>query len=365
MLVIYSMKLLRNIMMIIFFSLLIMVVAVCAFYNYSISPVDKKNNDEIEVVIPNGVSTTEIGKILKEKDLIHSKNIFRVYCYIYKVNDLKAGTYKLKKSMKLESIVNVLKEGNTYNPDEIKITFNEGINMRKIASIIAKNTNNTEEDVLNLLKDNEYIDSLIKKYWFITDEIKNTNIYYSLEGYLNCDTYNFKNKDVSVKEIFEKLLDEKGKILEKYKKEIEGSNYSVHQLLTLASMVELEGLTDSDRAGIASVFYNRLNSKWSLGSDVTAYYANKIEMSTRDLTTAEYNLENPYNTRTQSMAGKLPVGPISNPSESSIKAVLFPQKTDYYFFVSDKNRKVYFSKTLAEQNETIKKLKQEGKWFEW
>jgi len=342
-----------------------MVVAVCVFYNYSISPVDKKSNEEIEVVIPSGTSTKEIGVILKEKDLIHSKNIFRIYCYIYKIDGLKAGTYTLKKSMKLEEIVEVLKEGNSYNPDEIKITFNEGINMRKIASIIAKNTNNTEEDVYKLLKDNDYIDSIIKKYWFITDEIKNTNIYYSLEGYLNCDTYNFKNKDVTVKEIFEKLLDEKGKILDKYKKEIESSNYTVHQLITLASMVELEGLTDDDRAGIASVFYNRLNAKWSLGSDVTSYYANKVEMSSRDLTSAEYNLENPYNTRTQSMAGKLPVGPISNPSESSIKAVLFPPKTDYYYFVSDKNRKVYFSKTMDEQNATINKLKQEGKWFEW
>ena len=342
-----------------------MIVAVCTFYNYSISPVDKKNNEEIEVVIPSGVSTTEIGSVLKEKNLIHSKNIFRIYCYIYKVNDLKAGTYKLKKSMKLKEIVNILKEGNNYNPDEIKITFNEGINMRKVASIIAKNTNNSEDDVYKVLKDSEYIDSLIKKYWFISEEIKNTNIYYSLEGYLNCDTYNFKSKNITVKEIFEKLLDEKLKILDKYKKEINESKYSVHEILTLASMVELEGLTDSDRAGIASVFYNRLNAKWSLGSDVTAYYANNIDMSTRDLTTNEYNLENPYNTRTQSMAGKLPVGPISNPSESSIKAVLFPQKTDYYFFVSDKNRKVYFSKTLEEQNATIKKLKQEGKWFEW
>ena len=359
------MKLLRNIMMILFFSLLVMIIVICTFYNYSISPVDKKSDEEIEVVIPNGVSTTEIGSILKEKDLIHSKNIFRVYCYIYKVSDLKAGTYKLKKSMKLETIVDVLKEGNTYNPEEIRITFNEGINMRKIASIIAKNTNNTEEDVYSLLKDETYIDSLIKEYWFVTDDIKNPDLKYSLEGYLFPNTYNFKNKDVTVKEIFKKLLDERKKVLDKYKNEIEGSNYSVHQILTLASVVELEGVTDNDRAGISSVFYNRLNRNMSLGSDVTSYYANKIEMSSRDLTTAEYNLENPYNTRTASMAGKLPVGPISNPSEASIKAVLFPQKSDYLYFVSDKNRKVYFSKTYAEQDATIKKLKQEGKWFEW
>lgn len=335
------------------------------FYNYSISPVDKNSTEEIEVVIPTGVTTDKIGTILKEKDLIHSKNIFKVYCRIYKVSDLKAGTYTLKKSMKLEEIIEVLKNGNTYNPEEIKITFNEGINMRKIASIIAKNTNNSEEDVYSLLKDEEYIDSLIKDYWFITEDIKNTNLYYSLEGYLNCDTYYFKSKDITVKEIFKKLLDERKKVLDKYKIELEGSSYSVHELLTLASMVELEAVTESDRAGVASVFYNRLNRKMSLGSDVTSYYANKVDMSERDLKKTEYNLENPYNTRTASMAGKLPVGPICNPSEASIKAVLYPQQSDYLYFVSDKNRKVYFSKTYAEQESTIAKLKKEGKWFEW
>jgi UPF0755 protein len=168
-----------------------------------------------------------------------------------------------------------------------------------------------------------------------------------------------------VKEIFKKLLDERAKILNKYKKEIEGSSYTPHQLLTLASMVELEAKTDSDRAGVASVFYNRLNKKMSLGSDVTSYYANKVELNERELYAKEYNLENPYNTRTSSMAGKLPVGPICNPSEASIKAVLYPQQSDYLYFVSDKNRKVYFSKTYAEQEKTINKLKQEGKWFEW
>ena len=359
------MKRLRNAMMILFFCLLISILVVGLFYNYSISPVDKKDNEEIEVIIESGSGIEQIGETLKEKDLIHGKNVFKLYCYIYKTNSLKAGTYKLSKSMSLKEIVNTLSEGNNYNPDEITITFKEGLNMRGIAKVIEKNTNNSYEDTFNTLKDSVYIDSLINKYWFLTDDIKNTNIYYPLEGYLYPDTYKFKNKDVTVKEIFKKLLDEEDKFLTKYKSNINDSKYNIHQLLSLASVVELEGVTSSDRANIASVFYNRLNKNMPLGSDVTAYYANKVDLSERDLTVNEYNVNNPYNTRVVLNAGKIPIGPICSIGETSLKAVLNPTNTDYYYFVSDKNRKIYFSKTYQEQVATINKLKQEGKWFTW
>ena len=267
--------------------------------------------------------------------------------------------------MDLKTIVEVLKKGNNYNPDEISITFKEGINMRKIAKTIADNTNNTEQDVYDKLKDSKYIDSLIEKYWFLDSSIKNSSIYYPLEGYLYPDTYRFVNKDVSVEDIFKKLLDAEDKFLTKYKKEINNSKYSVHELLSLASVVELESVTESDRAGVAGVFYNRLNSNMQLGSDVTSYYANKVDMSERDLTVAEYNYNSPYNTRIASNAGKIPVGPIASVSETAFKAVINPTKHNYYYFVSDKNRKIYFSTTYAEQNKKIKELKEKGLWYEW
>ena len=359
------MKILRNAMMIIFFCLLVLVVVLGCFYRYSVSAVDKNDKTFVEIEIPSGSTTTGIGKILKENDLVHSKNIFRLYCTIYKIDSLKAGTYSLSKSMDLKTIVEVLKKGNNYNPDEISITFKEGINMRKIAKTIADNTNNTEQDVYDKLKDSKYIDSLIEKYWFLDSSIKNSSIYYPLEGYLYPDTYRFVNKDVSVEEIFKKLLDAEDKFLTKYKKEINNSKYSVHELLSLASVVELESVTESDRAGVAGVFYNRLNSNMQLGSDVTSYYANKVDMSERDLTVAEYNYNSPYNTRIASNAGKIPVGPIASVSETAFKAVINPTKHNYYYFVSDKNRKIYFSTTYAEQNKKIKELKEKGLWYEW
>lgn len=359
------MKKLRNIAMILFFSIAILLTVFCCLYNYNLTPVDKNDDTKIEIIITSGTSVKQIGKLLEEKDLIKNSNFFYMYCKIYKVNDMKATTYQLSRSMSLEEIIEVLREGNGYNPDEITITFQEGINMRKVAKIIAENTNNTEDDVFTLLKDEKYLDSLIDEYWFLTDEIKNKKIYYSLEGYLFPETYNFKNKDVTVKEIFKKMLDQTNSILTPYKSVINGSKYTLHELLTLASIVELEGVNTNDRNGIASVFYNRLENNWSLGSDVTTYYGAKVEMNERDLYTSEINAINDYNTRPAAMAGKLPVSPVSNVSEASIKAVLYPVDSDYFYFVADKYGTVYFTKTYKEHLATINKLKSEGAWIEW
>ncbi|MDE5831115.1 MAG: endolytic transglycosylase MltG, partial [Clostridia bacterium] len=152
-----------------------------------------------------------------------------------------------------------------------------------------------------------YIDSLINEYWFLTDDIKNTDIYYALEGYLFPDTYSFDDKDVSVKDIFKVMLDQMEKVLNKYKVDIQTSGHSVHDILTLASIIENEAIHDEDRKDVSSVLYNRLNARMSLGSDVTTYYAFRIEMGERDLYRSEINTYNPYNTRGPNMEGKLPV----------------------------------------------------------
>ena len=135
---------------------------------------------------------------------------------------------------------------------------------------------------------------------------------------------------------------------------------TIHQILTLASLVEQEAVTKEDRALVAGVFYNRLKINMSLGSDVTTYYAAKKTLK-ESLTKEELTDCNGYNTRCLTMKG-LPVGPIANPSLTSIEAALNPTQNDYYYFVADTSKKVYFNKTINEHNQTIAKLKKEGKW---
>ena len=265
--------------------------------------------------------------------------------------------------MKLKEIIAMMQEGNSYNPNEIRITFKEGLNVRKIAKVIEENTNNSYDDVISLMADKDYIDTLINKYWFLTDSIKNSKIYYPLEGYLFPETYAFLNKDVTVKEIIEKMLNQMEKELEPYKSKIDESKYNVHELITLASIVELEGASANDRASVAGVFYNRLNDKWVLGSDVTTYYYLKIDDFKTSLNGNAnlYTCDNAYNTRCTSFVG-LPVGPVSDPGHESIEAVMNYKKHNYYYFVADCKGKTYLSKDGTEHYNTIQRLKNEGNW---
>lgn len=331
------------------------------YYNYQISPVSRES-EKVVVEIKEG-SIYSIGETLYENHLIRSTFIFKVYVKLNHITSLKASTYELDKNMKLAEIIKTLEEGNSYNPDEIRITFKEGLNIRKIARVIETNTNNKYEDVMQLMEDTSYIDMLIDKYWFLTDEIKNEKIYYPLEGYLFPNTYAFLNRDVSAKTIIEAMLDEMDKQLSPYRETIEASNHSVHQMLTLASIVELEGASADDRAAVAGVFYNRLNDGWVLGSDVTTYYYLKIDNFKQSLNGNKnlYTCDNAYNTRCTSFVG-LPVGPISNPGIESIEGTIHYKKHNYYYFVADCKGKTYLNKDMTGHYNTINKLKNENNW---
>lgn len=350
--------------MIIFLILIIVIVAgigVNIWYKSGIKPV-QSSSEKVVVEIAGGSGISKIASQLEESGLIKNADAFKIFCKLNKRTAMQAGKYELDKNMSVADIIAQLEKGNIVD-ETVTITFPEGKNMRWIASTISEKTNNSKNQVYELLSDEEYLDTLIDKYWFIDDDIKDKNIYYSLEGYLYPDTYIFEDKDVDVKTIFEKMLDKMDAVLTPYKDEIKKSDYSVHEILSLASVVELEAKNEEDRAGVADVFINRLNKNMALQSDVTTYYALKIDMSERDLTANELATQNPYNTRSTTMNGKIPVGPICMISESSIKAILEHDDTDNLFFVADKNGKVYFSKTNAEHEKKIKELKDSGLWF--
>ena len=326
------------------------------YVNY-IKPMSNVGEDKV-IEIKEGYTSREIGSLLYENKLIKSDKFFLFYIKLNNIKGLKAGTYKLNTSMSLKEIVNKIEKGNIYTDDTIRITFKEGINFRELARVIEKNTNNSYDSVLNTLKDKDYLNSLIADYWFITDEILNDNIYYPLEGYLFPDTYEFKNKDVTVYEIFKKLLDQMDKVLSPYKDKIENDKYSVHELLTLASIAEEEVVnTDTEpnnRKNVISVFINRINKKISLGSDITTRYGLKLDEQ-RPLTKSEYQSINAYNTRNTSMLG-LPASPICMVSLDSIIASIERIDTNYLYFIANINTKETF---FYEKSSEFEKKKQE------
>lgn len=351
-------------LIIIFLSFLILIFLIVLFlYNNGTS---KVNNDTkiVKFEVTEGSTYTSIAHNLKTNNLIKSEFWYKVYIKLNKPTGLQAGTYNLRSNMNIKELVLTLSKGTIDSDNYINITFKEGINMRNFINLIVTNTNITEEEIIAKISNNDYLDSLIKKYWFIDENIKNQEIYYSLEGYLYPDTYQIK-KDGKIEDIITVMLNNLENKIEPYKDKIKSSKYSFHQLLTLASIIELEASNSDDRNGVAGVFYNRLNSGWSLGSDVTTYYGVKINMSDRDLYIDEINASNPYNTRNAKMAGKLPVGPICNPSVESIEAAINPKNHNYYYFVADKHKKTYFTKTETEHIRKVNELKKAGLWYEY
>ena len=325
--------------------ILVIIILLISLYFYGLTPVSKES-DTITFTITSGESKPDIIDALDKEGLIKSKVSAYIYVAIHRNLNLQAGDYELSPNMSLEEILNKFHDGEIITEDNtFDLTFVEGRRLVRYADTIASATNTPSEEVIEVLSDPEYLNELIDEYWFSS-------------------TYELYNGS-SIKDIVKRMLDGMNAVLSNYQEEIEKSNYSIHELLTLASIVEVEGSTSRDRAGVAGVFYNRLESGWSLGSDATTYYAAGVEFSERDLYVSEINDINAYNTRPAAMAGRLPVGPICSPSEESIEAVLNPEDHDYYFFVADKNGKTYFTKTNAEHDAVISELQASGLWYEY
>ncbi|MDD3187566.1 MAG: endolytic transglycosylase MltG [Bacilli bacterium] len=316
------------------------------------SPVSR-NEEVLDFEVTSGSTYLTIADELKQDNLIRSVFFYKLYIKLMNPKPIQAGKYGLSESMSVTNIINTLSLGSNYNPDAVKFTIPEGKTLTEIASIISDATNYTSDELLEVWNSSSFVNEVIENYWFVTDAVKEEGIAYSLEGYLFPDTYEILNKDVDIKSIAYKMLDRMDEVLLGYKDEIESSDYTIHELLTLASMAEEEGITASDRALITGVFYNRLNLGMALGSDVTSYYGYQVklghELSKEEKTDALYD-ENLYNTRNYVTA--LPVGPICSPSASSIEAAINPTENDYLYFIAntcdDNDSKTYFAETYEE-----------------
>ena len=191
--------------------------------------------------------------------------------------------------MGVKEIINTLEQGT--KAETLSFVIPEGKHITDVATYISEVTNYSSDELLNYWQSNDLINNLIDKYWFITDEIKNSNIRYSLEGYFFPATYEIF-KDSSMEEITYKMLDKMDEILSKYKNDIK--EYTVHEILTLASIVEHEAILDEDRPKIAKVFLNRLDIGMPLQSCATLGYA--LGEWKLTYTSKDFEVDSLYNT---------------------------------------------------------------------
>lgn len=329
----------KKLWLIIVISILVVILLIIGLFVNSLRPVSK-NSENITFIINSGDSKMDITSNLKEANLIKNKYSTLIYMVLSGNTNLQAGSYEINRNMSSQEIIKIICNGDIIKKT-VSITFKEGITLKEYLKLISDNTNLVYEDIEKEINDKEFLQSLIDDYWFLTDDILNSDIYYALEGYLFPETYEFF-QDTNLEQVIRKILNVTDKKLSEVKETIDKSNMSVHEILTKASIAEKEAMDYEDRRKVVQVINSRLAQNWSLGMDVTTYYGVGKDMKDV-LSNVDLNDENPYNTRLSGFKG-LPVGPICNPSLASIKATLDPADTNYMYFIADVSTgKVYFT----------------------
>lgn len=322
-----------------------------AAYNYvksSIEPLSPNSEDSVAVTIPNGSSNKMIGEILEQEDIINSGTVFNYYMKFNNQAGFQAGEYVFSPSMSLDEIASSLKEGESAI-NQARIAIPEGYDIEEIAADVGEQTEFSEDEFLDLMKDEDFFDELHDSYPELLDDAAEAeDVRYRLEGYLFPATYDYQ-PDMSLEELVEQMVATTDSTLEGHYDEIKNSDLNVQETMTVASLVEKEGVTEEDRKDIAQVFFNRTEADMPLQSDISILYALGEHKET--VTYEDLEVDSPYNLYQNVGYGP---GPFDNPSEDSIDAVLNPTDNDYYYFVADVSTgEVYYAETYEEHNELI------------
>ncbi|HUD03398.1 MAG TPA: endolytic transglycosylase MltG [Patescibacteria group bacterium] len=299
------------------------------WYQQQLKPLNQQST-KISITVPTGYSTKQIAQLLQDKHIIRSATAFEWYVRNSdSKNSLKAGQYQLDPSLTVADLVTII-AGGKIQTKLFTILPGQRIDQIRAAFIKAGFVTTDVDAALNSLN--------YKNYSALVDKPSSA----TLEGYLYPETFQ-TTSSTTVKDIISQSLGEMAKaltpdIINKFQKQA----LSIHQAVTLASIVEQEVSKPYDRQMVAGVFLNRLKANIPLGSDVTYHYAAIITGQQPNP-----NIDSPYNTR---LYAGLPPGPISNVSASSLNAVANPIQSDYLFFVTGDNGTTYYSKTAAEHD---------------
>ena len=295
--------------------------------------------ESVTITVGDGADSRSVAHLLKENGVIKNTFLFEMLSNIKGANEkYHAGEFEIHKGSGYVALIN----GLTYRSDyaTTNITIPEGSTLDEIADIVA-DTGYIEKE--------EFEEALGREYdYSFLDGIEREN---HLEGYLFPDTYNISNR-MSAEDIINLMLKRFDEVYsDEYSARARNLGYSDDEIVTLASIIEAEAASDVDRPLVSGVFHNRLKSKTYpyLESCATVQYI--LGERKPILSNSDIKIKSPYNTYINK---GLPPGPICSPGKAAIEAALYPADTDYLFFQSDENGKIYYAETL-EQHEQIRK----------
>ncbi len=298
------------------------------------TPADRSGKQQIIIIEP-GKNLKAISRLLASKTIISRDILFRLLVRHRRMaTKIQAGEYGLSAAMTPEQILAILVKGQVLLH---RITVPEGLNLEETAAIVERAGFGVREDFLDLARSTAFVEQL---------KVRAA----TLEGYLFPETYFFR-KDTPQEKIIQQMVQRFHVVYTpQWEQRTLDLGFSVHDIVTLASIIEKETGDGSERPLIASVFHNRLKRGMRLDSDPTVIYG--IPDFNGNITRKNLQTMTPYNT--YKIKG-LPAGPIANPGRHALEAALFPARTDFLYFVSKKDTTHKFSKTLQEHNRAVRR----------
>lgn len=340
----------------ILFFLILLIGTVCLYGYKQLEAVG--SSKKITFKIEKDDTYKTVFKKLKAENIIKNEDIAYYYTRLFNKKTLVSGTFVLDSNQNIEEIVSTISNQNKVIPDINQVTLVGGKWAKDYAEALEEATSIKKEVFLEKWNNKEYIKSLQKDYWFIQDDIFDDNKKILLEGYLAPETY-YLDVTMNEDDITRFILNQTKTILDKYKALIEEKKMSINELLTKASIVQFEANSKEDMQIIAQVIENRLNINQKLEVSVSICYS--LYDNFTDWHSCEKNsdIDSPYNTYQNQ---GLPPGPIDNPSEDAIYAVLNPIANDYYFFVGDicGDQKIHYATTYEEHLKNVEKYVNNG-----
>jgi len=320
------------------------------FYIQSLKPMEQ--GESVIIEIPKGSSTKSIGQVLQKNGLVHNGFTFALYVRNQgKGSQLQAGKYQFTRGESVDQIIDRLVEGDVY-VSTTPVTIPEGYTVAQIADLL------TEKGLVNKKEFLQEVNHGDFSYEFIKQIPKDRQLKYRLEGYLFPKTYEMK-EGITAHEIITMMLDQfQEELNHSWREKLKSNGLTLHDAITLASIVEREVVVDKERPIVAGVYFNRLAQDIMLQADATIQYAlgnQKAKLTYKDL-----ELESLYNTYKYK---GLPPGPIASPGIKSIEAVVQPQKNRYLFYVTKKDGsgEHYFSETYQQHLHNIALSKKQKK----
>lgn len=293
-------------------------------------------------VISKGASAASIGKKLVKEGIIRNELAFKIYVQLTgRQKSIKAGFYKLPPKLTLPAVVKKLAQG----PEGVWVVYPEGLRREESALVTIK--------TLGLQGKNA------EKFWHDFLSLSQGK-----EGFLFPDTYLF-SLYITPKQVIAEMTENFEKKWAQLSSDLTKSNLTQKEVIVLASIVERETRSDEERPIVAGILLKRLASSWPLQADATLQYILGTKRCSKlplpevldcnwwtPPAGADKKLRSSYNTY---LINTLPPAPIANPGLSSIKAVLQPQDSPYWFYLHDKNGNIHYARTIQEHNQNIRK----------